>query len=41
MTAKDSKQKITDNCPKQEADIQDTCSPCDATECDAEEDPCE
>lgn len=38
MTAKDSKQKLTDNCPKQETDIQDSCAPCDATTCDAGED---
>ncbi|MFZ5634143.1 MAG: hypothetical protein ACOY40_14970 [Bacillota bacterium] len=45
MTARDNKQKVTDSCPKQEADIQNTCDPCEATACDVEGDtgcdPCE
>ncbi len=45
MTARDNKQKVADNCPKQEVDTQDVCAPCEAVPCDAAEDsgcaPCE
>lgn len=45
MTAKDNKQKMTDSCPKQEADVQESCSPCADAACDVVEDegcaPCE
>lgn len=38
MAAKNNRQKLTDDCPKQEADIQDSCGPCGATDCDTEDD---
>lgn len=39
MTARDNrKQKTTDQCPNQEVDVQDSCAPCGATACEAEED---
>ncbi len=45
VTARDNKQKMTENCPEKEMEIQDSCSPCGATACDTGEnaacDPCE
>lgn len=31
----DNKQRLNDNCPKQEVDAQDSCSPCGSTDCEA------
>lgn len=38
MTTTDNKQNLTDSCPKQETDMQDTCDPCEAAPCEVEED---
>ncbi|MFZ5644383.1 MAG: hypothetical protein ACOY46_12405 [Bacillota bacterium] len=46
MTAKERRDTITDDCPRQEVDVQEGCGPCGATACEAEEEagccePCE
>lgn len=38
MTTRDNRQKVTDSCPKQEADIQENCNPCDGAACDTADD---
>lgn len=45
MTARDNKRRATDSCPKQEADADNACGPCEAATSDVEGDngcdPCE
>ncbi|MCL6610949.1 MAG: hypothetical protein K6T66_05335 [Peptococcaceae bacterium] len=38
MTARDNKQKVTDNCPKQEENVKESSNPCEAVPCDAGDD---